>query len=439
MTLEDFEQHISDAFPYLKGQQLLVACSGGIDSVVLAHILDSLEYDIALAHCNFQLRGGESDEDERFVSGLADKLEVAFFAKKFDTEHHAKLHKLSIQVAARELRYEWFEQLRQTMEYDYVLTAHHADDDLETFLINLSRGSGLRGLTGIPQFSDRAIRPLLDFSKQQLFDYAKSQQLYWREDSSNAKTEYLRNQIRQDVVPPYKNVVPHLLANFIKSRDYLSGSQQLVGDYVDLVTKLVMTQKGADYAIAIDKLEDLPHSSLLLYELLQPFGFTAWQDVYQLVDAQSGKQLFSKTHRLLKDRSQLLVSPIPDDEPQEQLLIAEQTQELFAPIELHFEPCDRFQITNANTVFVDTDLLKYPLLLRKWKEGDYIQPFGMQGKKKLSKLFKDEKLSLMAKEKMWVLCSDQTVFWVVGLKLDDRYKVTKDTKNILKITYLPNE
>jgi len=435
--LNRFKKHIEHQLSFLRDKKLLIACSGGVDSVVLTHLLIESDFDIGLAHCNFFLRGNESDEDESFVDELANKYGIPFLSETFDTKNYAETNKLSTQMAARELRYEWFDVLLKDFNYDYVLTAHHADDDLETFLINLSRGTGLKGLTGIREVNDKVVRPLLSFSREEILRYAKTNELYWREDSSNAKTDYLRNKLRHHVIPQYKESIKNALQNFRKTQQNLKGSRALVNDYITLIYNLVMTKVGDGYEINIQKISELPNTQALLYELLYPFGFSAWDDISELLTAQTGKQVFSSTHRLVKDRDILLLNEITTDSFMDELNISEGTSDIRAPIELHFESAERFEITNANTVFVDKDDLSYPLLLRRWNDGDVFQPFGMEGKKKLSKFFKDEKLSLVAKEKVWVLCSNRTIVWIVGMRLDERFKVSKETKNIIRIDYTP--
>ena len=436
--LERFKSHIERQLPMLNSTKLLIACSGGLDSVVLTHLLNALHFPLAIAHCNFSLRGQESDGDATFVKEWAGQLSIPFYTKRFDTEIFASKHKLSTQMAARKLRYDWFEVLLNEIGFDYLLTAHHADDDLETFLINLSRGTGLRGLTGIQEMNNRVVRPLLPFSRAEILSYAKSKELYWREDSSNSKSDYLRNNFRLNVIPPYKEATKSALSNFIKTQKRLSDSQALIEDYIVLVQTLVMTKVKEGFEIDILKIKELPHTSALLFELLRPFGFSAWNDISELLTGQSGKKVFSSTHRILKDRDVLLLTVRSVKMEEDSVFISEGTTELQRPIQLEFESVEHFEITNANTVFVDNEMLNYPLLLRRWEEGDVFQPFGMEGKKKLSKFFKDEKLSLVAKENVWVLCSNNKIVWVVGMRLDHQFKVSKNTKDIVRIDYTPS-
>ena len=432
------KKHIDQQLPFLNGKRLLIGCSGGVDSVVLTHVLKDLGFEIAIAHCNFSLRGIESDGDEDFVSEWAKKLEIPFFSERFDTETYVIENKMSTQMAARELRYNWFEVLLKDFNFDFLLTAHQADDDLETFLINLARGTGLRGLTGIPAVNEKIVRPLLPFSRADILKYAKFHELYWREDSSNAKTDYLRNKLRHEVIPPFKEASKNALQQFGKTQHHLWGSQALVNDYMALIYNLVMTEVAEGYEIDIQKISELPNTTTLLYELLHPFGFTAWEDISGLLTSQSGKQVFSPTHSLLKNRKLLLLIPLPTDLSQDTFYISEGTSEINEPIRLQFKQVKRFEISNANTAFVAADRISFPLLLRRWREGDVFQPFGMKGKKKLSKFFKDEKLSLLAKQNAWVLCSDDSVVWIVGMRLDERFKVQRESENILRIDYTPS-
>lgn len=431
---EEFSTHINKNLSFLKESKLLIACSGGLDSVVLASLCKSLNLDFALAHCNFSLRGKESDGDEEFVMSLAEKYSVPVFTETFDTKKYAKDKKLSTQMAARELRYNWFEEILKDFEYDYLLTAHHADDDLETFLINLSRGSGLRGLTGINTINDKIVRPLLSFNRQTILKHAKETGLYWREDSSNQQTDYLRNNLRLNVIPSYKESVKSLLPNFQKTIANLRASQSLVEDYMALVYNLCIEEVSEGYKINLTKLKELPNTDALLYELLFPFGFTAWDDISELMEAQSGKLVVSGSHRLIKDRNTLILTEIPSEMEKNEFFISEDKKKIDFPLKLQLTPIDKMGYTDKNTIYVDNDKLTYPLKLRKWREGDIFQPFGMKGKKKLSKFFKDEKLSLVAKEKIWILASLDKIVWIVGYRPDERFKVDTATTNILKIT-----
>lgn len=423
--------HIETSFSFLKDQKLLLACSGGVDSVVLAHVMKKLDFEIALAHCNFSLRGKESDGDEMFVIGLAKKLEIPVFAETFDTKSFAKKTGTSTQMAARTLRYDWFDTILENFNYNYLLTAHHLDDDLETFFINLSRGTGINGLTGIPEINGNVIRPLLIFSREEILGYAEKNNLKWREDSSNKKPDYLRNKLRLEVLPHYKNLHESVLQNFQKTRNNLQASQNLIEDYMVLINKLVVSEKSDSLSINIVKLMELPHPEALLYELLNRFGFTEWDDVSTLIFAQTGKKVLSRTHQLLKNRNELLLTEI-DSEDDDMLYLVPKSG-IDSPIVLRIEPTTYIGETEKNSIFVDAEKLTFPLSLRKWQQGDAFQPFGMKGNKKLSKFFKDEKIPSSKKKKIWLLLNEDTIVWVIGHRMDDRFKVELQTKNILKI------
>lgn len=432
--LSIFKKHIDENFSFLQGKKTLIACSGGVDSVVLTHLIKNLNFEMALAHCNFSLRGKESDDDEKFVIELAKKLEIAVFTETFDTHKFADEHKVSTQMAARTLRYNWFDEVLNNFEYDYLLTAHHLDDDLETFLINLSRGTGLNGLTGIPKMNQKVIRPLLNISREEIINYAKTNNLKWREDSTNKKADYLRNKLRLEVIPPFKEANETLLQNFQKTQDNLLAAQNLIDDYIALIYNLVISKTVDAYKINIHKLLELPHTEELLYELLKSFGFTEWNDVSNLMTAQTGKQIYSKTHKLLKNRKEIILTEISTSKIDEEYLVSDEG--LSSPLKLIIESSKEIGETDKNIIYLDFEKLIFPLKLRKWKSGDSFKPFGMKGTKKLSKYFKDEKISINEKEKTWVLLSDDKIVWIIGRRMDDDFKVTKTTENILKITYL---
>ena len=433
--LQKFKEHININFPFLKDKKLLIAISGGVDSVVLTHLLHELNFDISLAHCNFQLREKESDLDEEFIELLAQKTSNQIFKIKFDTEQFALKNKLSTQIAARELRYNWFQEVIKKHNFDYVLTAHHADDNLETFLINLTRGSGLDGFTGIPKINGNIVRPLLAFSREEILAYAKTNTIDWREDASNATTKYIRNKIRHKVLPVLKEINPNLLETFAKTLENLQESKQIIEDRIADISSEAVNSKYDILKINIEKINQLSNPKAYLYQLLKEYSFTEWNDVSNLLSAQSGKQIFSKTHRLIKDRAFLLLSKNVISNEKELFLIDESQSEIIHPIHLNFEVVQQKSTENKQTIYVDKDLLKYPLIVRKWQNGDYLYPLGMQGKKKLSKYFKDEKLSLLEKENTWLLCnSENEIIWVLNYRQDNRFSLKNTSNNILKIT-----
>jgi tRNA(Ile)-lysidine synthase len=436
--IQKFTAHINTNVPFLKEKKLLIAISGGLDSVVLYHILTSLNFDISLAHCNFNLRGKESDLDEEFVKKLSQKTSNQIFTKLFDTEKYSKDNKLSTQIAARELRYTWFQELVEKHNFDYILTAHHADDNLETFLINLTRGTGLEGFTGIPKINGNIVRPLLPFSREEILKYAKENKIEWREDASNASTKYTRNKLRHQVIPVLKEINPSLLSSFEKTLENLQESQQILEDRIDEVSSEIIETKEAITKINIDKIQQLSNPKAYLYQLLKNHSFTEWNDVYDLLSAQSGKQVFSKTHRLLKDRDFLMLTKKEVSSfIKDSFEITENQSKITQPIQLTFEEIQENSTENKQTIYVDKDLLKYPLLVRKWQNGEYLYPTKMQGKKKLSKFFKDDKFSLLEKENTWLLCNaDNEIIWVINHRQDRRFSTTSSTRKTLKITTL---
>jgi tRNA(Ile)-lysidine synthase len=429
-----FQNHLNSNFTQLKDKKLLLAVSGGLDSMVLMHLFQELNYSIGIAHCNFQLRAKESDEDENFVKLQAEKLQIPIFSTRFETEKFANDNKLSIQLAARKLRYDWFYQLLEEENYDYLLTAHHLDDQLETFLINLSRGTGIEGLTGIPATNDKIMRPLLPFSREEILAFAEENSLSWREDSSNASTKYLRNKIRHEVIPILKTLNPNFLPTFENTLEHLNQANALVNDAAKMQFDLVVKQLDDQNIFDIPKLLELPNYKAYLYQWLKDFGFTAWNDIYDLVYANSGKQIFSETHVLLKDRNRLLLFEKREKHNAEIYFVKDFESKVNIPLKLSFCKVANISNVNANCIFVDENQLKLPLVIRKWQEGDVFYPAGMIGKKKLSKFFKDEKYSLFDKQNQWLLCSNDEIVWVIGKRADQRFLTNENTKNYIKIT-----
>jgi len=445
--LKATQKHINQNLPFLNNKKVLIAFSGGIDSCVLVHIMSTLNFDISLAHCNFMLRGKESNKDEQFVKELGEKLDVPTYTIQFDTNLYAEENGISTQMAARDLRYNWFQQIISENNIDYLVTAHQKDDVIETVLINLTRGTGLDGLTGIPEVNGNIVRPLLPFSRNEILVYATRKKLQWREDSSNSSIKYVRNKIRHKVIPYLKEINPSLIETFSNTLDNLKASQQIVKDAIQNIREKVITANENTLEFNIAELKKLNNPKVYLYELLKDYGFTEWNDVSDLLDAQSGKQVFSNTHRLLKDREVLILSELEEIDENIIFEISKNTSKIKTPIKLKFKKIDvpfdtknhmnkvydELFLDKDNTISIDYDKIKYPLIIRKKQKGDYFYPIGLNGKKKISKFFKDEKLSLIEKENTWLLCSQNEVVWVIGKRLDNRFKVTKTTSSILKI------
>ena len=428
-----FQNHITTKFPQLKDKKLLLAVSGGIDSMVLLDLFYKLRFDICVAHCNFQLRGKESDGDELLVRETCQDRYIPYFIETFHTTEFANEKKLSIQLAARKLRYQWFQELLLENQLDYLVTAHHLDDNVETFLINFTRGTGLEGLTGIPAQNGNIIRPLLAFSRLEIENYALENEIQWREDSSNASDKYFRNKLRHDIVPILKELNTGFLDSFQNTLHHLQQAENLVNDASKLVYEKVVEEKESQLEIHLKPLLEFQNYKAYLYQWLKSYGFSAWNDIYDLVEAQSGKQIFSETHFLLKDREKLILSVRKSSNEEEIYVIKSLDDKVNIPLKLRFSKAVNIFETHSNCIFVDESKLKFPLTIRKWQEGDYFYPSGMSGKKKLSKYFKDEKYSLLNKENQWLLGSEDQIVWVVGKRADDRFTSKETTQNIIKI------
>ena len=410
----------------------MLACSGGVDSVVLAQLCKAAGLDFVLAHCNFQLRASESDADEKFVKDLGVNLNIKTYVNTFNTVDYISKNKVNIQIAARELRYAWFAELMQDLGCKTIVTAHHADDNLETFIINLSRGTGIHGLTGIPEKTPSISRPLLPFSRDEILKYAATENLNWREDRSNSETKYLRNKIRHEIVPLLKQLHPTFLDNFEKTRSYVSDTAEIAENHLNTVKAAIFEPTASGFRVSIDALNELRPQQGYLHGLFSAYGFTAWKDIARLITAMSGKEIRSKTHRLLKDRAQLLLETVSEETAAATYVVHEAQEALSVPFKMLISSVKALNGTGSEILYVDEQTLKYPLTVRKWKKGDYFYPLGMQGKKKLSKYFKDEKIDVLTKEKQWLLCSDEKIVWVIGRRPDRRFSVSKDTKKILK-------
>ena len=430
--LTKFQHHIEQNFPQLKDKKLLLAVSGGIDSMVLLDLFYKLRFDICVVHCNFQLRGKESKGDEMLVREICQDSYIPYFIESFDTTEFAKINKLSIQLAARKLRYDWFQEII-SLGFDYVLTAHHLDDNVETFLINFTRGTGLEGLTGIPAQNGNIIRPLLPFSREEIENYAQANQIQWREDSSNASDKYFRNKLRHNIVPTLKELNTGFLDSFQNTLHHLQQSESLVNDASKLVFEKVVEEKENQLEIHLKPLLEFQNYKAYLYQWLKNYGFSAWNDIYDLVEAQSGKQVFSETHILLKDREKLILSERNEINKSEVFIIESIESKVNIPLKLRFCKAVNIFETVSNCIFVDESKIKFPLTIRKWQEGDYFYPSGMNGKKKLSKYFKDEKYSLLDKENQWLLCSEDQIIWVIGKRADNRFINRETTQNSIKI------
>ena len=429
-----FLNHLEKNFPSISVSKLIIAVSGGVDSIVLFHLCLKLKLNFFVAHCNFKLREKESDLDEKFVKDLAIKHNIKFYTKSFNTKKLSNNDNKSIQMVARELRYSWFEELSKELNVKHILTAHHLDDSLETFLINLSRGSGIDGLLGIPKVNDTVFRPLLIFKKDEILSYAKENKITWREDSSNKKNEYLRNQIRLEVLPKLKEINPNLLENFSKSIDRLQQSKSIIKDKMDDFVSDVSFTRDKNIYFEINKIKQVSNIDAYLYELLKKYNFTQWDDIRDLLDSQSGKQIISKTHKLLKDREHLILAKNSELENKSLLINKSSKEVVVSAGKIKISVAKKISKQDLDVIYLDSDKLDFPLRVRSVLSGDYFYPFGMNGKKKVSKYLKDEKTSVFDKDKVLILeTSKNKIIWVIGMRLDDRFSVTDNTKEITKI------
>jgi tRNA(Ile)-lysidine synthase len=376
----------------------------------------------------------ESDEDQKFVTNYSKQHNIPFFTTKFYTKKYSETYKLSTQVAARNLRYDWFNEILIQEKFDYIITAHHADDDVETFLIHISRGTGLEGLTGIPSQNGNIIRPMLPFSRKEIEIYASENQLQWREDSSNASDKYVRNKIRHHIVPVFKEINDSFLQSFQNTLEHLNQQQSLVDDAVLLVYDKVVSEENQQIKINIAALLHYSNYKAYLYQWLYKYGFTAWNDVYDLVQSQTGKRIESENYILLKDRDYLLLSQ-KRMMNFETIVINSVTESTNFPLNFSFCNISNISNQNKNIIFVEESKLQFPLIIRKWNEGDFFYPAGMQGKKKVSKYFKDEKFTLFQKQQAFILESNNKIVWIIGHRADERFKPENTNQNIIQITY----
>lgn len=436
--LQDFKDNIDKNFPFLFEKKLLIAVSAGVDSMVLSNLCLSLNLNISLAHCNFCLRGEESDDDEAFVKSFAFDNDVKFYSKRFETEPYAKSTKQSIQMAARKLRYDWFSHLSENNGYDYILTAHHADDNLETFFINLSRGAGLHGLIGIPKYSTQLVRPLLNFSKQQIITYANKLNIKWREDKSNTSLKYQRNHVRKEISPALKRVFPNILSMLKSSQENLTSISLLLKNHISKIQNNIIIFSNSDEKhYDINELKKLDPIETYLYLLFCNYGFSDSNEILKILNSQSGKQIFSNSHRMIKDRDVLILVSISHTHFKTKKIFKDDSRVNLTDLgnTILIQKVARISDCKKNSIYVDYDKLEFPLEVRTWIKGDYFYPNGLNGKKKLSKFFKDLKFNLLEKSKILLLCSNSKIIWVIGHRQDSRYISDESTKTICKISF----
>ena len=444
--LNRFQQHWNNQFNNIPIHQhtFLIAISGGLDSVVLTHLMQQSGAKCRLAHCNFQLRGDESKRDEDFVNHYATDLNIPLSIIHFNTADYAKEQKLSIQESARKLRYEWFAALRKEFDLKWLLTAHHADDNIETVMMHFFRGTGIKGMTGIPylQKEQSIIRPLLPFHKSELAEYAKENNLSYVEDSSNKKEDYTRNFFRLNLLPQIKTIYPQVEDNILNNIQRFNEANTIYNSVIEQHKKNLLEFKGNEIHIPVLKLKKSNPLSAFVWEIIKDYGFQSAQteEVIKLLDSHTGSYILSSTHRIILNRNWLLIVPNNTQEAAN-IQIEENDKTVLLPKgQLTIDKImydNSFKIpTQSDIACIDIKVLKFPLLLRPWKQGDYFYPLGMTKKKKLSRFFIDEKLSVTEKENVLVLESQGKIIWILGYRIDNRFKININTIEVLKIKYI---
>ena len=421
---------------------VIVGLSGGMDSMVLLDILTLLGYNCIAAHCNFHLRNDESDRDEKFVKNWCKTIDTQYTSINFDTKQYAADRKISIEMAARELRYCWFEAIRNEYQANYIAVAHHKDDSVETLLLNLIRGTGIKGLTGISPKNGHIVRPLLCLSRNEIESYISERDIPYVTDSTNHEDIYLRNSLRLNVIPLLETLNPSVRETIFRTSRNLTEAEKIYSESIQKSISKVFN----DNKIYIDELKRTASQRSVLFELLTPYSFTpsTIEDIYESIDSISGKIFYSdvnsdlgkKGYRLIKDRNIFLLDALTEcNNKDKTFLIEEGASEILEPIRLIIRilnSSDEIKY-HRNILYLDEEKIKYPLELRRWRAGDWFIPFGMKGRKKLSDYFTDHKFTLKDKDEAWILTSGEDIVWLVGERNDDRFKITDRTKKIVAI------
>lgn len=437
--VQEFITYVKDQSLFSHDDKILLTVSGGIDSVAMLHCFkEAAIVDFGVAHCNFGLRGSESDEDELFVQKLAKRAKVSFHTHSFDTEAFAVQEKISIQMAARQLRYSWFQNLIDTYGYNYIATAHHRNDSIETVFFNLIKGTGIAGLHGISPKSGKIVRPILFADKEMIMDFVAQKQLSWREDSSNESIKYARNAIRHDVIPIFKKINPDLENTFQQTMERLREVEAVFNKKVATLKEEVLLRRENDIYLSLDKLKNEEVGTAVFWELIKEFGFNYAQskEVFLRMFEGPGKVFDSATYRLNVDREYLIISSKLNTEFFPSTINEDQEYYEGSELKLTFSTtsAEQYKITsNKRLAALDFELLKFPLEIRRWRHGDVFFPLGMKKKKKISDFMIDEKIPLNLKERVFVLTSNNKIVWIVGYRIDDRYKITENTKTVFRV------
>lgn len=414
--------------------KIVVGVSGGADSMALLAILGELGYYCIAAHCNFHLRDGESDRDYLFVKDFCQQNHIEFVSIDFDTYVYMAEKAISLEMAARELRYNWFRQVKKEFAADKIAVAHHLDDSVETVLINLIRGTGIRGLRGISPKNGDIVRPLLCLYRNEILEYLDIHQINFVTDSTNNENIYIRNKIRLDVIPLLKAINPSAVQSIVKTSENLAATEKIYNGVIENIRKKLLF----DNKISIDLLKQQEEPQNILFELLYPYGFNIYtvENIFDSLDGISGKTFYSQSHRIIKDRKFLIIEE-KKDKKENTYIIEKDCTSIDTPLRLSIETLEKDSLTeiekNPYTIYIDKDTIHYPLTIRRWQKGDRFVPFGMKGHKKVSDFFSNQKYSLIEKENTWLLCSQDKIIWIIGKRSDDRFKITDTTTNILKI------
>ncbi|MGW8314602.1 MAG: tRNA lysidine(34) synthetase TilS [Bacteroidales bacterium] len=433
---EEFDAYLKKEGLCSPSDQLLLAVSGGVDSVVMAHLFRAAGYHCALAHCNFQLRGKESDADEMSVRSLSDYLEYPVYVKRFDVEGTISEQGGSVQMVARELRYQWFQELAVQHGFDAIATAHNLNDSIETFFLNLIRGTGIRGLLGIPAKNRNVIRPLLFSTRKAIMAYARRQQITFREDASNLETKYTRNKIRHDLLPVMEQIHPGIEDTMAMNMQRLQEVESIFINAVETERERLFVREGDQTCVEIGSLRSLAPLGTWLYELFSPFGFSSAQcaGIEQMMNAPPGSRSVSPTHQLFKDRDRLILVKSQVKEVQRYYLDSPELPSSL-PFSMDIEIVAREQLKKIPgdplTACLDFDTIQFPLTLRHWLHGDYFYPLGMDQMKKISDFFVDNKVPVPDKERAWILASGRKIVWIIGYRIDHRYRITDQTRKVL--------
>lgn len=439
--LDEFEKYVADNELFTHDDKILLTVSGGVDSMVLMSLTAAAGYRFGVAHCNFQLRGKESEEDEQLVEHEAKRLGVEFFNKRFDTTAEMERTGESMEMAARRLRYAWFRELCDEHGYTVIAIAHHINDSIETFFINMLRGTGLRGLTGINNHVGRIVRPLMFTNRKEIHDYAIAHRIPFREDSSNRSTKYLRNKVRIGLIPMLREITPQFTTIMRRNVSRLSQAQDFITASMDIIKRNVIEQSGDIRTIKVQNINQSLPRNFVIYEILSSeYGFKG--DVvdalcHALDSGSTGRRFYAREWVAVVDRGDIVVSPIAENDDCEVVVERHTLRSYVGGSVLYYQYCDIDFIDTLdqgeNVALIDADKLRYPLHLRRWREGDWFQPLGMSGRKKISDYLIDKKVSMAQKNRQFVLLSGDDIVWVVGRRLDDRFAITKRTERVLRI------